>query len=305
MDAAGVAELLKELPDAAPNGRLHVGGGGGGGGRGKKDQPDKKVEPVKVQTIDKEKIEKVAADLHKGGKSAILVLIDMLVEPGQGDDMKARYALHCVALHVCKPEIKSTARKEFGEILASKLGGDKKNVHAFLCQELQWAGGREAAAALGKLLTDEVLCEPAAMALVAIKDGAIEQFRAALPKAQGKCRLTVIQDLGWLKDEASAPALKAALADQDREIRLAAGWGLANMGDATAVDALLKASDKEKEGWERIQTMKHCFVLAEKLAESGKKAESAKIYKHLSSTRTDASEKYVKESAERALAALK
>ena len=56
-------------------------------------------------------------------------------------------------------------------------------------------------------------------------------------------------------------------------------------------------------GWERIQAGKHCLVLAEKLTASGKKVEAAKIYTHLRDTRTDPSEKYIREAAERGLAA--
>ena len=90
--------------------------------------------------------------------------------------------------------------------------------------------------------------------------------------------------------------------DPDREVRIAAGAGLAKLGDAAAADALLKAADAEP-GWERVQAAKNCLVLAEKLTAAGKKDAAAKIYGRLRETRTDASEKYIRQAAEKALAA--
>ena len=251
--------------------------------------------------IDKAKIEKAIAAIHAGGKENVLGLIDLLVEPGEGDDVKPHYALHCLGNYLL--QIKDEpGRLQFGETLAAELGGSRpKGVQAYLCQELQWAGRKEAVAGLGKVLCDEVLSAPAAMALVAIRDGAAEQLRAALPAAKGKCKLNVVQALGALGDPQSIAAFKAALADDDREIRLAAGWALARLGDADSVELLIKAAGAEP-GWERIQATKHCMVLAEKLQAAGKKDAAAKIYLYLRDTRKDPHEKYVRDAAEKALA---
>ncbi len=259
--------------------------------------------------VDKEKIERAVAAIHQGGREYIIGLIGMALyaPPGDRDAAKARYALHCLANHVLKIRDEN-ARRQFAETLASQLAESTEvgravfsDELAFLCQELQWAGRREACAALGKLLTDELLCAPAAMALMAIRDGAAEQFRAALPKARGKCRLNVIQGLGAMGDKQSAGALREALTDPDREVRLAAGWGLARMG-YTGLSELVKAANVEP-GWERIQATKHLFVLAEKLAASGQALAARQIYAELRNTRTDPSEAYIRQAAEKALAA--
>ena len=189
-------------------------------------------------------------------------------------------------------------------LLASQLGGDRpKAVQAFLCQELQWAGHKEAVPALGKLLTDRQLVDPAAMALVAIKDGAAEVLRAALPSTKGRCRLVILHSLAALADPQAADAFQQALKDPNREVRLAAGSGLARIAEASAAEQLLKAADV-KPGWERIQQTKHCLVLAEKLAAAGKKSQASRIYQALQSSRTDPAEKYVRDAAASGLAAL-
>ena len=97
---------------------------------------------------------------------------------------------------------------------------------------------------------------------------------------RGICKVNIVQGLGAVGDTESAAKLKALLTDEDREVRLAAGWGLARMGDAGSAEALMKAAEAP-DGWERIQATKHCLVLAEKLTASGKKAEAAKIYEYL------------------------
>ena len=264
--------------------------------------PDPDGKGMLTENIDKEKIEKAVAEIHRGGRENVLGLIEMLGEPGSEENVKPHYALHCLANHVLiiKDE---NARRQFAETLASQLGSDLSTYNkAFLCQELQWAGRREVVGALGKLLTDEELCDPAAMALTAIADGAAEELRRAVPAAKGRCRLAIVDALAALADAGSAGVFKDALKDADREVRLAAGAGLARIGDAGSIDLLLKAADCQP-GWERIRQTKHCMVLAEKLAAAGKASEAGKIYSHLRSTRTDASEKYIRDAAEKALAA--
>ena len=83
-------------------------------------------------------------------------------------------------------------------------------------------------------------CRPAAMALVAIREGAAPPLRAALPQAKGACKLNVVQALGQIGDRESIPALRALVSDEDREVRLAAAWGLARMGDAGSVESLIR-----------------------------------------------------------------
>ncbi len=263
--------------------------------------PDPDSRGMYTENIDKDKIEKAIDAIYKGGRANVKGLVAMLAEPGSDKDVKPHYALHCVLNHtlVVKDE---RARKEFCDVLAAELSGDRSEcIKSFLCQTLQWAGRREAVTALGKLLTDESLCDPAAMALVAIEDGAADELRKAAARAKGCCRLAVIDGLAALADAGSAGLLQEALDDPDREVRIAAGYGLARIGDAGFADLLIKAADVEP-GWERIQAAKNCMVLAERLAAAGKQGDAEKIYRHLRNTRKDPSEKYLRDAAEAAMA---
>ncbi len=252
-----------------------------------------------------------ASDILRADHRRIESELDRLLEalahlaPDRVDQIRGSVAvIHGLALYLCRPE-KKKQREVFTAALLSQLGGDRpKSVQGFVVRELQVAGGKESVGPLGKLLADGELYEDAAAALLAIRDGALEPFRKALPAAKGKQRLTVVQALGILRDAESAEALKKAAGDEDRDTRLAALWGLAHLGDAGSAALVLKAADAP-EGWERIKAAQACLLLAENLLAAGKKAEAAKIYKRLKETRTDSSEAYVREAAERGLAAAK
>jgi HEAT repeat protein len=262
--------------------------------------PDPDKRGMYTEDIDKPSIDKAVAAICEGGKESLAALVAMLDEPGSEANVKPRYALRCV-VNQALIDRNDRARGDVTEVLANELGKDRSTyVKTILCQELQWAGTAAAAPALGRLLLDESLTEPAAMALVAIGNGAVEQFRSALPKASGRCRLQVIQGLGALADRGSLESLRESTKDSDLEIRLAAGWALARAGDADSLPMLVSMAD-EATGWERIQATKHCLLLAEALSASGKQEQAARIYRHLRDTRTDPEEQYIHDVAEKAL----
>jgi HEAT repeat protein len=103
-----------------------------------------------------------------------------------------------------------------------------------------------------------------------------------------------------LQDTDSAAALKKALDEQGRDVRRTAAWALANLGEASATDALLESADSA-EGWERTEATRHCLLLAEQLAANGKQSQANRIYAHLRDTRKDSSERHIRETAEKAL----
>jgi HEAT repeat protein len=254
-----------------------------------------------LNNIDRDVVNKALDELQSGGADAVRSLADLLKEPGQGDDGKARYALHALAVRVGGKSEED--RKRFAESLAGALGGERpKAVKEFIARELQVCGGLEVVPALGKLLLDGELCEAAAAALVAIGgDVAATEMRRAVGDANGKQRLTLVQDLGVLRDKAALEAIKRATTDDDAEIRTVAVWALANIGVPGGVAACLAASEKAT-GYERIQAAKSCLLLAERLGGAGAKAEAQKVLEHVRKTRSDESEQYLRDIADRELA---
>jgi hypothetical protein len=225
-----------------------------------------------------EDAEPIYDKLLAGGKNNIVRVIEMFEEVDDGKDYKARYLLHGLGAYTGRPG-KDGQRDMLLDAILSQIGGKRpKEIQKHLIRELAVYGDKRAAATLGKVLLDADLCADAAMALVAIRTGAAEQLRAALPKAETPCRLQIVQALGVLKDDASTEALRQAVADKEDQVRIAAAWSLANIGDPAAADLLLKGLRAEA-GWERFQAAKACLVLAEKLAAAGKAADADRLDK--------------------------
>ena len=251
--------------------------------------------------VNGDEVSKAIAAIDASGPAGVLGLNDLLAGPGEQDDTKPNYALHALALHIINSG-DDQGQVEFAKAVASQIGGERpKAIQRYLCQLLQTAGGEEVVSALGKVLIDKELCESAAQALLAIGTGAAEQLRAALPKASGSCRLTLVQNLGVAADSSSVAALRIATTDKERDVRIAAAWALANIGDAGSVEAVLKAADAT-DLYERRKQTDAALLLAERLATAGRKAESKKVYQHLRKTRTDKAASYVRQASEKALA---
>lgn len=149
-----------------------------------------------MSNIDENVVDGVTAQVINGAPDSIVAVVDMLKGPGT-DDYKAHYALHCVAIRAGNDE---KVRQKISAAIAGCLDKDyPAEVRKYLIRELQLAGGKEVTDVLGAFLNDDDLCEPAAQALAAIKTGALEQFKKALPRAGDKCRPTIRQNIELLE----------------------------------------------------------------------------------------------------------
>lgn len=265
-------------------------------------QPDGKI----LRTIDKEACEKAVVQIIAGGKKTVREIVGLILEPGKGEDIQARHALHATAIRVGGPSNEKN-RKAFASNLASTLSDDRpKSVKGFVIRQLQVCGGIEQSAAIANFLTDpdDHIYEYAAQALEAIDPGTVNHFRKAYKTAKGAPRLTVLQGLGVLRDKESREAFQNATKEKDLEIRLAGLWGLMRIASAEDADLLLAQSAKEN-GWGRIKATAYCLELAESLEANGKNKEARAIYLNIKKTRTEEHEDYLRESADRGLARLK
>jgi HEAT repeat protein len=250
--------------------------------------------------------EKIFAEILSGGRESIVELLGLVRDPGDADfkDYKAGYVLHGLVILSGRTGQEKQHRL-LAEILASQLSSDRhsKAVKGFMIRELRLLGGRDAVNVLGAQLLDEDLCSDATQALLSIRDGVAPHFRNALKKANGRTRVPLIQALGTLQDTDSSATLRNALVDEDRGVRQMAAWSLANIGDAESAKSLLKAADNAQ-GWERIEMTRVCLLMADRLAATKQRAMATQIYSHLRDTRNDSNERHIRETAEKALAAL-
>ena len=112
----------------------------------------------------------------------------------------------------------------------------------------------------------------------------------------------MLKKLAVLKAKQAAAAFRQALEDGDPDVRIAAAWGIARLADEAAVESLWRCAEAHA-GWERINETDACLALAEGLAAAGKKTAAIAMYEHLQQTRTDPSERHVREAASRRLLA--
>jgi hypothetical protein len=268
-----------------------------------KPRPDRWGAASKFTGPEPDAAEKIFTEILAGGRGSITELLGLVREPGDADykNYKAGYVLHGLVILAGRTG-QENQRRLLADTLGSQLGSSKhsKAVKGFFIRELRAIGGKEAVSVLGKHLLDDELSSDAALALLTIRDGAAQQFRDALKKAKGRNRVTMIHALGTLRDGDSAAALKQAMSEQDRDVRRTAAWALANIGEASVADALLKTADSA-EGWERTEATRHCLLLAERLTANGKQSNANRIYAHLRDTRKDPSERHIREIAEKAL----
>ncbi len=221
---------------------------------------------------------KELADLAERDLAA---LCEMIVEPGTGDDTKARMALHGLALYAGS-EATDEQRARFVKTLCETLEGDKPApVKTFLVRQLQLGADQRAIPTLVTLLNNEELCEPAAQAMLSIGgDGAAKAFAKALPSAQGKRRVTIVKALRVLPQTAAVPLLLEDATSEDRDLRVNALGALAASGDPRATATLLNAA-RANAGQERAQVTGYVLELAEALAAAGHNDDAARLCREL------------------------
>jgi len=238
----------------------------------------------------------------KGGKANIIALIDMLKEPGQGQDYKAHYLLHATATHVATPGTVEE-RQVVCDALVAALGGSRPPIiRAHILEELKWIGGTESIQAVSKFLLDDQLYDFAVQALVARKAAA--PIRAALPKAKGRNRVALIQALGTIRDDEAVPALIPEVKSADADVRLAAVEALGNIGDPRAVDPLLEVARLEKATYEEMKTAEAVLRLGQRLIDAGKKDDAKRVYATLSKRCTGKAGRHIRVGCLQGLAAL-
>ena len=99
-------------------------------------QPDGKI----LRTIDKEACEKAVRQIIAGGSKTVREIVDLIFEPGKGEDIQPRHALHATAIRVGGYG-KEKERKAFASSLAATLMDERpKAVKGFVIRQLQVCG---------------------------------------------------------------------------------------------------------------------------------------------------------------------
>jgi HEAT repeat protein len=163
------------------------------------------------------------------GPAAIQELCKDLDAAGSDRKARAEFALQNVALSVSKPGAERERLRYVSALDGALERHPSDRAASFILAQLQLTGRGESVAPASRFLNDPHLCEPAAQAMVAIREGADGAFLLALPDAGKECRITIIQSLGVLRSSRAVDALRHEAASEDSGIRRAALEALANI----------------------------------------------------------------------------
>lgn len=160
--AASVPELVNRMPDFGPDARLE--GPAWDEARG------------------------IFEELLSGGETAVLALVDMLVEPGNTPNVKPRNVLHGLAQYLAR-DTHDAQRQAFLKALDKAVMDDKRApaIRSFLLRQMQVCGGTEALALLSAYIAKPKLAAEAGAAVIdlgkRLGDADKEAVRVAVSEA--------------------------------------------------------------------------------------------------------------------------
>lgn len=219
----------------------------------------------------------LCSQLVEIGPPAIRDLGRMLLPPGIGDDSHPRYALSALSRYVGRPGADGERVMYSLALIDALAERTDPEVKAFLMSQLQFVGRDEAVEPLGSYLTDERLCEPATRALISIgTSGAEVELIDALPESSGMNTVTLVKALGELRSRAAVFEIWKYTASNDRDLRDAVLYALANIGPVSTGDLLAGAAESTSR-YDRSTAIRYQLLHAERMAEAGLVDEGAAI----------------------------
>jgi HEAT repeat protein len=158
-----------------------------------------------------------------------------------------------------------------------------------ICQLLTCVSGPQEVPALVQAMGDLELREPARCALDRnMSDEATDALIKALDIVGADFRVGLVNSLGKRRGEKVLAALaKIAASDEDPQMRINAVEALANMPEAPAVQAALKATQDPKSCL-AVRAWKAAVRLAENLHKAGRKTDAADLYRRINADGPDA-----------------
>jgi len=240
---------------------------------------DKLMAQMPVETAAQQA--KLTAQLLRLGEVGVRELCKRIEGQNEPLDGKVCATLHAVVHAAAKPGAEETRQMVagvFGEALRSKATVAAKG---HLIGELRTLGRKESIGPVAALLKEKALCEPAAQTLVAIGSAeAAAALREAVPKLKGNERVTVIFALGRLRDRAAVPLLLKDAGNTEANVRHAALFALAEIGDPSAEAVLRKAATADDDG--ECERARHGLLrFATRLAENGDKPKAVAVCRSL------------------------
>jgi HEAT repeat protein len=151
----------------------------------------------------------------------------------------------------------------------------------FICRQLSIIGTKQSVPVLAKMLTDDKYSDMARYALERIPGSSVDAaLRDALPAANGRPKVGIIDSLGQRRDAKAVDALGKLLDDSDEMVAVAAAAALGRIADEKSTKIIAEAKDKTS-GKVKMRIMDSYLLCAERLIADGEKPQALAIYKEL------------------------
>jgi len=222
----------------------------------------------------------LAAELLALGKDGLFETFRRLSGPGRADDTAVRFAVDGLTIYANRPGTPEKGRLVYTRaILAALDRHPDPEVKAFLIEQIRVAGRAEAVRPLAKYLSDKRLAGPAARALRTLNTpGAEAALLKSLRRSASGDRIAVVDALAGFRSRKAADGVMHLANGPDPGLRTAALRALANIGDPSS-EKLLAAMPVASSTEERSEATARYLLFARRLAESGHKADAARITK--------------------------
>jgi len=169
--------------------------------------------------------------------------------------------------------------KKFETSLDDILKSDAKYAgKQYACRELSIIGTQQSVPVLAPMLTNQEYSDMARYALERIPGDAVDKaLLAALPKAEGKAKIGIVNSLGERGTKAAAGEIAKLVDNSDRVLAGAAISALGKIGGADALRGLDKALAGAPDN-QKMLVYDAYLRIADKMVAAGDKAGANKIY---------------------------
>jgi HEAT repeat protein len=205
---------------------------------------------------------KEVADL---GEEGYVALISGLTASGKGNNALIEYAVGGFTAFATKKDqqaARDMAVKAYCKALPKLT--DKQN-KAFIISQFDLVGNDAAVSCLESYLNDEQLADEASRALSKIGTAsATTALIKGLDKANGKAKIAIVEALGYSSTKAAAATIAPLAAGTDKELTKVSLYALANIGDASSKEILIKAAEQAGYKYEQTNAVAALLVYAQK-----------------------------------------
>ena len=172
--------------------------------------------------------------------------------------------------------------KKFEASLLDVVKSDAKYAgKQYACRELSIIGTEQSAPVLAPMLTNQEYSDMARYALERIPGEAVDKaLLAALPKAEGKVKVGIVNSLGERGTKSAAGEIAKLADNSDKVLAGAAISALGKIGGPNALKGLDKALQSAPDN-QKMPVYDAYLKIAEKMVAEGNKADALKIYSSL------------------------